>query len=533
MKNNNSTVISQLLEEFEELHVRAIYRVGLIDDSPLTDVDIIIVADVPKKTRTRSIHSNIDIRKILTPTEFDEQYLSFPYVELHLLWGDDFAMNRSTPEDMEAYNILRFATMCLRSFLRNFYPLRSKKIIPINTLLKNLNDFSYVKYWLPSAASLLGDFEQRVSIFRACPDSCTQSDARALLEEAINISWELVDYTHRQLVHFQQFAPEPNSPHTLYGIFPTLFAPFSVSDCRKISEKLAGKWPWLRILIFPMGFRFVYSKDELTRTYVQHNLLKTDQSIKGYIAGLVRSCATFFVYVIFLFSYMPRYFSIKEAYAGAVSSYTDEKPSLMEAELLCIEKSGLKRGATILDIGCGAGRTTFPLIDMEYDVTGIDISPDLIAAAKSSRVGSFASKFHTLDVLDLAKHFPKEHFSLCLFSYNGIDYIHPHSSRERALQIIHSSLRDDGYLALSCHNSLCVNRSYLKTYLFNLFNIVTGRHYFICKQTFGLLLTHFAPHRTNIKEIEKCGFRLILVAPTVKKFFPFRDQSPYLLFKKK
>lgn len=532
MKNSNDTIVDDLLKEFQDLKVRAVYRVGLIDDSPLSDVDIIIVADVQTKTRTINRHDDIDIRNILTPTEFGSQYLLFPYVELSLLWGEDFVSTYPMPKDIEAYNFMRFATMCLRSFLRNFYSLRSKKIIPVNTLLTHLNDFSYVKYWLPNAVSLLGDFEQRVNVFRLHPDSCTQSDARALLEEAIDCSWDLVSYTHELFARFPQLAPAPYSPHTLYGIFPTLFAPFSVSDCRNISEKWAIKLPWLHILIFPMSFRFVYSSDDFVRLYVEKNLLKIDKSIKGRIAGLVRSCAMSFIYVLFLFSYMPRYFNTKEAYASAVFSYTAKEPFLMNEEFLCIEKSGVVKGDRILDVGCGAGRTTLPLIDIGYDVAGIDVSPDLINVAKTSRNGVFASQFMTLDVLHLEKHFSQKNFSLCLFSYNGIDYIHPHSSREQALQIIHGSLKDDGYLALSCHNSLCVNRSYLKTYLFNMFNVITGRHYFVCKQSFGLLLTHFAPHHTNIREIEKCGFKLVFVAPTVKRFFPFRDQSPYLLFKK-
>lgn len=534
MKNSNETIVNVLLKEFQELRVRAVYRVGLIDDSLLSDIDIIIVADVPTKNITKRVpgNSTIDIRNILTPAEFSLQYLLFPYVELRLLWGEDLSETLSLPKDLEAYNVLRFATMCLRSFLRNFYPLRSKKIIPVNTLLTHLNDFSYVKYWVPNAVPLLGDFEQRVNKYRAEPESCAQSDARALLEEAIDRSWDLVGYTHELLARFPQFRPAPYSPHTVYGVFPTLCAPFTILDCRTITEKWSIPFPWLRILVFPMGFRFVYSNDTLTRSYVERNLLNVDQSLKARVAGLIRSCVLYVVYVLFLFSYMPRYFNTREAYASAVSSYTEDEPFLMEAELLCIEKSGVVKGDRILDVGCGTGRTTFPLIDLGYDVTGIDVSPDLINVAQSFRGGDCASQFFTLDLLDLEQHFQPEHFSLCFFSYNGIDYIHPHSSRVRALRIMHCLLKDEGFLVLSCHNSLCINRNYLKTYIFNLFNVITGRHYFVCKQSFGLLLTHFAPHYTNIKEIEKCGFKLVFVAPTVKRFFPFRDQSPYLLFKK-
>ncbi|GAB5415597.1 MAG: methyltransferase domain-containing protein [Congregibacter sp.] len=53
-----------------------------------------------------------------------------------------------------------------------------------------------------------------------------------------------------------------------------------------------------------------------------------------------------------------------------------------------IEALNLQDGCLVADIGCGGGRTTRAIaqrLDSESQVAGIDVSPDVIAAAKSSR----------------------------------------------------------------------------------------------------------------------------------------------------
>lgn len=45
---------------------------------------------------------------------------------------------------------------------------------------------------------------------------------------------------------------------------------------------------------------------------------------------------------------------------------------------------GLKRGASILDVGCGVGRHSIALAQMGYSVTGVDISPEYLRVAKKA-----------------------------------------------------------------------------------------------------------------------------------------------------
>lgn len=45
---------------------------------------------------------------------------------------------------------------------------------------------------------------------------------------------------------------------------------------------------------------------------------------------------------------------------------------------------GVKDGAEIVDLGCGTGKLTLELAEMGYDMTGVDISPDMLCEARNN-----------------------------------------------------------------------------------------------------------------------------------------------------
>lgn len=101
----------------------------------------------------------------------------------------------------------------------------------------------------------------------------------------------------------------------------------------------------------------------------------------------------------------------------------------------------------VLDIGCGAGRTTSLLQILSSDYTGIDYSYDMIESCKK--------KYETLhfiqgDVRNMGV-FGNETYDFALFSFNGLDSIY-HEDRLRGLQEIHRILKQDGLFVFSSHN---------------------------------------------------------------------------------
>lgn len=104
--------------------------------------------------------------------------------------------------------------------------------------------------------------------------------------------------------------------------------------------------------------------------------------------------------------------------------------------------------ARILDVGCGVGRTTRVLVEDGFEVTGIDISPEMIQRAEQRISGAALS---VADAVNLP--FEDLSFDHALFAYNGLDYIQTETDRKRALRELLRVLRPGGYFIFSSHNA--------------------------------------------------------------------------------
>jgi SAM-dependent methyltransferase len=105
--------------------------------------------------------------------------------------------------------------------------------------------------------------------------------------------------------------------------------------------------------------------------------------------------------------------------------------------------------ARVLDLGCGAGRTTIVLAGLGFQVVGLDLSPNLLALARGRFEGL---AFHRGDAVRLP--YRNDSFDAALFSYNGIDCIHPLEARLECLREVHRVLRPGGLFVLSSHNAV-------------------------------------------------------------------------------
>jgi len=64
------------------------------------------------------------------------------------------------------------------------------------------------------------------------------------------------------------------------------------------------------------------------------------------------------------------------------AQYYDLDHGSLDADLVMIEQYAALCGSPILELACGTGRALLPLARQGYQVTGVDISPNMLAIAR-------------------------------------------------------------------------------------------------------------------------------------------------------
>lgn len=137
-----------------------------------------------------------------------------------------------------------------------------------------------------------------------------------------------------------------------------------------------------------------------------------------------------------------------ERYADPRSvEYYSREPGLWAIEERLIRQFVAPPPASILDLGCGAGRTTNALRQAGWRTYGLDLSAPLLRSAQQRFPG-----VPLLQADATALTFASQVFDAVLFSFNGIDCIYPEPARERCLAEAFRVLRPRGVIILSTHN---------------------------------------------------------------------------------
>lgn len=133
---------------------------------------------------------------------------------------------------------------------------------------------------------------------------------------------------------------------------------------------------------------------------------------------------------------------------GNIESYSVEDTVRYYEELSCnglfnYEKDIISRyfivPGRVLDIGCGAGRTTVALRDIGYDVIGVDYSSKMIDVAKAMAPDI---RYDVQDARVLS--FDTGSFDYALFSFNGLMLLETYEDRKKAVLEIGRVLKDKG-----------------------------------------------------------------------------------------
>ena len=139
--------------------------------------------------------------------------------------------------------------------------------------------------------------------------------------------------------------------------------------------------------------------------------------------------------------------------AGHASDYAEAVTTvgLWESERILMDRY-VRRDGAVLDIGCGAGRTTFGLYDEGYrDITGYDLSTSMIEAARRiARERDAPVPFEVGDAASLP--YADASFDGALFSNQGFMCIPGGERRLKAMREVRRVIRPGGHFIFSTHD---------------------------------------------------------------------------------
>ncbi|MDD4332587.1 MAG: methyltransferase domain-containing protein [Patescibacteria group bacterium] len=195
---------------------------------------------------------------------------------------------------------------------------------------------------------------------------------------------------------------------------------------------------------------------------------------------------------------------------------------LWDSEKILIDKY-FQTGCSILDIGCGTGRTTISLFKLGYKVSGVDITPEMIQNAQ--KIAKEKNLNISYEVGDAAKlKYADNSFDNAIFSNNGFGQIPGSEKRQNALKEIYRVLKPGGCFILVAHARFKgdISRFWIKNWLkiyilkplgFKIEELEFGDYIFeryINDIKIGRTqFMHIANAKNLKKQIEMAGFKII------------------------
>ncbi len=203
--------------------------------------------------------------------------------------------------------------------------------------------------------------------------------------------------------------------------------------------------------------------------------------------------------------------------SGAVRDWSADA-GLYTFERAIIERHFPQPPARVIDLGCGAGRTTIGLEAIGYDVDALDLADDLVGEARR-RVKR--GRVHAMDARALT--FADGSFQAALFSFNGLDCVYPSNERDRVLTEVHRVLAPGGVFYYSGHNGLAAwlprpGDSLAKVMRRNLRLLSAQTHpfsertrYLAYPELHGTQVLYSASPRVHIRALTAAGFDSVAV----------------------
>jgi ubiquinone/menaquinone biosynthesis C-methylase UbiE len=122
-----------------------------------------------------------------------------------------------------------------------------------------------------------------------------------------------------------------------------------------------------------------------------------------------------------------------------------------------VEEVGKVRGK-VLELMCGTGRISVPLLEAGVDLTCVDASEGMLARLEQRlRVRKLKARVVRSDVRYLG--LPEEEFEVALIPFHSFSELVSSSDQKLALSAIYACLKEGGYLICALHNPAVRARS--------------------------------------------------------------------------
>ena len=182
----------------------------------------------------------------------------------------------------------------------------------------------------------------------------------------------------------------------------------------------------------------------------------------------------------------------------------------------------------ILDIGIGAGRTTFYFAPLAQSYSGMDFSGRMIDFCKKEFAAQTNVSFCQDDARTLSQ-YETGAFDTAFFSFNGIDCV-DYEGRASVLQQVHRVLKSNGHFIFSFHNTGYLDKLYsyhwAKNPMYWFWNLqrmqkvkavngpksnFSGKDFFILKdggENFQLNILYISPELQE-QDLESAGYKVL------------------------
>ncbi|WP_245415788.1 class I SAM-dependent methyltransferase [Alteribacter populi] len=143
---------------------------------------------------------------------------------------------------------------------------------------------------------------------------------------------------------------------------------------------------------------------------------------------------------------MPKHDNLEEFRDGDLYDATNK---LKSSEFEFFSNLARQYGSPILDVACGTGRLTIPLAEHGYDITGVDITPEMLETAKKKSTHLDGVQWIHADVRKLKL---EQQFRMIYTTGNAFQGFLDRPSQEGLLQFVHSQLDKNGVFAFETRN---------------------------------------------------------------------------------